>query len=185
VENVARKPEQENIAMEDVKIRAAAREDIARIVEIYNYYVINTPITFDLQPFTPEQRLKWFEEHAGTKRHRLLVAETSGQVVGYAGTGQFRDKAAYDTSVETTIYCAHDALGRGVGSMLYRRLFAALKNEDIHRILAGITIPNEASVAMHRRFGFTDVGVFIENGRKFDRYWNVLWMQRPLALSGE
>jgi phosphinothricin acetyltransferase len=69
--------------------------------------------------------------------------------------------------------------------MLYRTLFAALKNEDIHRVLAGITIPNEASVAMHRGFGFTDVGVFIENGRKFDRYWDVLWMQRPLVLPDE
>ena len=168
-----------------MKIRAAVRDDLARIVEIYNYYVINTPITFDLSPFQPEQRMIWFEEHAGTRRHRLFVAEEDGQVVGYAGTGQFRDKAAYDTSVETTIYCAHDTLRRGIGSMLYRTLFAALKNDDIHRVLAGITIPNEASVAMHRGFGFTDVGVFIENGRKFDRYWDVLWMQRPLVLPGE
>ncbi|MDO8430847.1 MAG: N-acetyltransferase family protein [Candidatus Binatus sp.] len=168
-----------------MSIRLAVRSDLARIVEIYNYYVINTPITFDLHPFTPEQRVKWFEEHAGTARHRLFVAEDGCRVVGYAGSGQFRDKAAYDTSVETTIYCAHDALGRGIGSMLYRTLFAALKNEDIHRILAGITIPNEASVRMHRRFGFTDVGVFSENGRKLNRYWDVLWMQRPLAIPGE
>ncbi len=171
--------------MEDVKIRPAVRDDLARIVEIYNYYVINTPITFDLAPFKSEQRVKWFEEHAGTARHRLFVAEDAGQIVGYAGTGQFRDKAAYDTSVETTIYCAHDALGRGIGSMLYRTLFDALKNEDINRILAGITLPNEASVAMHRGFGFTDVGVFSENGRKFERYWDVVWMQRPLRLVGE
>ncbi len=171
--------------MGDVKVRAAVRDDLERIVEIYNYYVINTPITFDLQPFKPEQRMKWFEEHAGTRRHRLFVAEDGGRVVGYAGTGQFRDKAAYDTSVETTIYCAHDGLRRGIGSTLYRTLFAALKDEDIHRVLAGITLPNEASVEMHRRFGFGDVGVFIENGRKFDRYWDVLWMQRPLAPVGE
>ncbi len=171
--------------MADVKIRPAVREDLARIVEIYNYYVINTPITFDLEPLKVEQRVKWFEEHAGTKRHRLFVAEDAGRIIGYAGTGQFRDKAAYDTSVETTIYCAHDALRRGIGSMLYRKLFAALRNEDIHRILAGITLPNEASVEMHRGFGFTEAGVFIENGRKFDRYWDVVWMQRPLRLSGE
>ena len=171
--------------MGDIRVRPAMREDLGRIVEIYNYYVINTPITFDLEPFKTEQRIKWFEEHAGTKRHRLFVAEDAGEVVGYAGTGQFRDKAAYDTSVETTIYCAHEVLRSGIGSMLYRTLFDALKDEDIHRILAGITIPNDASVEMHRRFGFTDVGVFIENGRKFDRYWDVLWMQRPLVLTGE
>jgi phosphinothricin acetyltransferase len=64
-------------------------------------------------------------------------------------------------------------------------LFDALRNEDIHRVMAGITLPNDASVKIHRRFGFTDVGVFTESGRKFDRYWDVVWMQRPLLLPGE
>jgi phosphinothricin acetyltransferase len=171
--------------MASVIVRPAARADLPRIVEIYNYYVINTPITFDLEPVTVEGRARWFEEHAGANRHRLFVAEDSGRVVGYAGTGQFRDKAAYDTSVETTIYCANDCTSRGIGSLMYRTLFDALKNEDIHRILAGITLPNQVSLALHRRFGFTDVGVFSENGRKFASYWDVIWMQRPLRLAGE
>jgi len=64
-------------------------------------------------------------------------------------------------------------------------LFDALRKEDIHRIMAGITLPNDASTKIHRRFGFTDVGVFTECGRKFDRYWDVVWMQRPLLLPGE
>ena len=171
--------------MADVKIRPATRDDLPRLTEIYNYYVINTPITFDLVPVTAEQRARWFNEHAGTKRHRLFVAEDAGLVVGWAGTGPFRDRAAYDTSVETSIYCANDAKGRGIGAAMYRVLLDTLKNEDINRVLAGITIPNETSIKLHRKFGFTDVGVFTECGRKFDRYWDVVWMERPLRLAGE
>jgi phosphinothricin acetyltransferase len=84
-----------------------------------------------------------------------------------------------------SVYCANDAKGRGIGAMMYRVLLDALKNEDINRILAGITIPNEASIKLHRKFGFTDVGVFTECGRKFDRYWDVVWMERPIRLAGE
>ncbi|HEY6301257.1 MAG TPA: GNAT family N-acetyltransferase [Candidatus Binatus sp.] len=171
--------------MADVKIRPAVRDDLPRLTEIYNYYIVNTPITFDLQPWTVEQRVGWFDEHSGTKRHRMLVAEDAGRVAGYACTGPFRNKAAYDTSVEASIYCAHDAKGRGIGATLYGALFAALKGEDINRLLGGITLPNEASVKLHRKFGFTDVGVFTECGRKFDRYWDVVWMERPLRLAGE
>lgn len=171
--------------MADVNIRPATRDDLPRLTEIYNYYVVNTPITFDLEPVTVEQRVRWFDEHAGAGRHQLFVAEDAGLVVGWAGTGPFRDRAAYDTSVETSIYCAHDAKGRGIGAVMYRALFDALKNEDINRILAGITIPNEASIKLHRKFGFTDVGVFTECGRKFGKYWDVAWMERPLRLAGE
>jgi phosphinothricin acetyltransferase len=167
-----------------VTIRKATREDLRPITEIYNYYVVNTPITFDLAPVTPEARAGWFEEHTSTPRHRLFVAEEAGKVIGYAGTGQFRDKAAYDTSVETTIYCANEVRGRGVGATLYAALFDALKDADVHRLLAGITLPNDASLKLHRRFGFTDVGVFSECGRKFDRYWDVVWMERSLRLAG-
>jgi phosphinothricin acetyltransferase len=168
--------------MDNVSVRPAMRADLPRLTEIYNHYIINTPITFDLKPFTVDERARWFEDHAGTGRHRMFVADDAGVVLGYACTGTFRDKAAYDTSVETSVYCAPEAVGRGIGTMLYQTLFDALKNEDIHRLLAGITLPNDASIKLHRRFGFTDVGVFIENGRKFDRYWDVVWMQRPLLL---
>jgi phosphinothricin acetyltransferase len=171
--------------MSQLQIRPAVRGDLPRLTEIYNYYVVNTPITFDLQPWTVEQRVGWFDEHAGTKRHRMFVADDAGVVAGYACTGPFRDKAAYDTSAEVSIYCAHDARRRGIGSMLYRALFDAVRPEDLNRLLAGITLPNEASVNFHRKFGFTSVGVFTETGRKLGRYWDVVWMERPLRLDGE
>jgi phosphinothricin acetyltransferase len=171
--------------MAGVTIRPAVRDDLPRLTEIYNYYIVNTPITFDMEPFTVEERVRWFDEHNRGGRHRMFVAEEAALVAGYAYAGEFRDRAAYDTSVATSIYCAQDAKGHGIGSMLYGALFDALKNEDINRLFAGITIPNEASIALHRKFGFTDVGVFSECGRKFDRYWDVVWMERPLRLAGE
>jgi phosphinothricin acetyltransferase len=108
-----------------------------------------------------------------------LVAEESGSVLGYAGTMRWRPKAAYDTTVETTIYCDPQAMGKGIGSRLYGALFEALREEDIHRFVAGYTVPNPASAALHARFGFRAVGIFPEVGRKFGRYWDVAWSERP------
>ncbi|MFZ0889644.1 MAG: N-acetyltransferase family protein [Candidatus Binataceae bacterium] len=167
--------------MSEVVVRPARRGDLARVTEIYNHYVVNTPITFDIEPFTVEQRVSWFEEHAESGRYRLLVAERSGMLLGYAGTGQFRAKAAYDTSVEMTIYCAPEAMGRAIGTRLYAALFDQLEGEDIHRALAGITLPNDASIALHRKFGFKEVAHFTENGRKLGRYWDVLWMEKAMG----
>jgi phosphinothricin acetyltransferase len=168
--------------MSTIVIRPAARADLAQITSIYNHYVLNTPVTFDLEPVGPEQLVGWFNEHTEGARYRLFVSEDRGRILGYAGTGRFRSKAAYDTTAEVTVYCAPDATGRGIGAMMYQRLFDALRNEDLRRLVAGITIPNQASIALHRHFGFTEVGVFSENGRKFDRYWDVLWMERSLVL---
>jgi len=168
--------------MAEVLVRAAIRADLPRLTEIYNHYVINTPVTFDLEPYTVERRTAWFEQFNVTGRHRLMVAEENGLVVGYAGVTRFRPKAAYDTTVETTIYCSQDATSQGLGSRLYAALFAAIAGEDVHRLLAGYTMPNAASAALHQRFGFKPVGVFREVGRKFGRYWDVAWSERPLRL---
>ena len=165
--------------MSEMRIRAAQREDLARINEIYNYYVVNTPVTFDVEPYTMERREAWFSQFAKTGRHRLLVAEENEVVMGYAGTTRFRPKAAYETTVEATIYCAPEAVGKGIGKRLYAELFASLKGEDIHRFVAGYALPNVATEALHRRFGFEVVGVFRENGRKFGKYWDVCWVERP------
>ena len=165
--------------MSEMRIRAAQREDLARINEIYNYYVVNTPVTFDVEPYTMERREAWFSQFAKTGRHRLLVAEENEVVMGYAGTTRFRPKAAYETTVEATIYCAPEAVGKAIGKRLYAELFASLKGEDIHRFVAGYALPNVATEALHRRFGFEVVGVFRENGRKFGKYWDVCWVERP------
>ena len=163
-----------------VRVRSAVLSDLPRLTEIYNHYIVHTAITFDITPFTVEQRANWFAQHADSGRYRLFVAEDAGHVLGYAGTGPFRPKQAYETTVETTIYCAPDVTGRGIGTRLYRALFEALCGEDVHRALAGITLPNPTSIALHQRLGFVEVARFNENGRKFGRYWDVAWFEKRL-----
>ncbi|HTV15228.1 MAG TPA: GNAT family N-acetyltransferase [Acidobacteriaceae bacterium] len=162
-------------------IRPARDADLPRLTEIYNHYVVTSPATFDLAPKTVAERAEWLAQFAETGRHRLLVAEENGIVAGYAGTTRFRAKPAYSQTVETTVYCAPDARGRGLGIALYTALFEALGTEDVHRIVAGYVPPNPASARLHARVGFRPVGTFTEQGYKFGRYWDVVWLERPLT----
>jgi len=164
-------------------LRPATLDDLPALTAIYNHYVVNTSVTFDLVPFEPQGRRAWFDDHSPRGRHRLLVAaDPDGTPLGYATTSRWRPKAAYDTTVESSVYCRPDVVGRGIGSALYAELFAAIADEDIHRIVAGVSQPNAASSALHLRFGFRQVGVFSNVGRKFGQYWDVAWFERPLKV---
>jgi len=164
-----------------VEIRPGLAHDLHELNDIYNHYVRETHITFDLEPITSAQRVEWFGTYASeTGPHRLLVAIRDGAVVGYANSSQYRPKRAYDTSVATSVYLAPDATGHGIGTRLYTALFGAIEGEDLHRAYAGISMPNPASVALHARFGFERVAYFTEQGRKFGRYWDVAWFEKPL-----
>jgi phosphinothricin acetyltransferase len=159
-------------------IRDATIADLPALTDIINHYIVHTPINFDVEPYTVDARREWFEEHAAHGKYRLVVAEEASQLVGYATTSRWRPKAAYGTTVESSVYCRHDACGRGIGSALYRALFDAIKTDDIHMIVAGATMPNAASKALHERAGFHQVGVFKAVGRKFGQFWDVAWFQR-------
>jgi len=163
-----------------MNIRAAALADLPRITEIRNYYVENTHITFDVRPFAPEQRVAWFHEHSDGRRHRILVLEDDGKILGYTATGSFRTKEAYETTVEVSVACSPDSTRKGIGSRLYQELFSLLEKEDVHRVVAGIAQPNQHSNALQERFGFKKIGTFTEVGRKFGKYWDVLWMEKPM-----
>ncbi|WP_420034134.1 N-acetyltransferase family protein [Streptomyces sp. cg28] len=168
----------------EVRVRGGYEEDLAALTEIYNAYVRDTPITFDTEPFTVDARRPWLRAHPDHGPHRLFVAEETGdggRILGYATSSAFRPKAAYSTSVEVTVYCAPDAGGRGIGTLLYEALFKALGGEDVHRAYAGVTQPNEASVRLHTRFGFRPVGTYREVGRKFGRYYDVAWFEKELS----
>ncbi len=162
----------------DPTIRPAEPRDIPRLTEIYNHYIIHTATTFDLEPQTIEQRGEWFAHYGTTGRHRLLVAERDSVVVGYTASSPFAQKRAYETTVEMTIICAPEAVGFGIGRQLYAAIFDALRNEDIHAAAALITLPNDASCALHERFGFTRAAVLPEVGRKFGQYHDVVWYYR-------
>ncbi|HJR18639.1 MAG TPA: GNAT family N-acetyltransferase [Actinomycetota bacterium] len=164
-----------------VHVRPCVESDLAQLNDIYNHYVATSAATFDLQPVPMEVRRDWFMRYALTGPHRLFVATDGDLVLGYADSHQVRPKPAYITSIETSIYLAPDATGRGVGTALYDALFTALEDEDVHRAYAAITdIPNPASVALHERFGFRPIGTFREQGRKFGRYWDVEWYEKEL-----
>ena len=110
-----------------------------------------------------------------------MVAVSEGRAIGYASSSRFHQKAAYETSVETSVYLAHESVGRGAGSRLYEVLFRHLDREDVHRAYAGIALPNPASIALHERFGFKRAAHFTEQGRKFGRYWDVAWYEKPIG----
>ena len=163
-----------------VRVRRATLDDLPALTDIYNHYIVETPVTFDLAPLEPDDRREWFDAHQGSLRYQLMVADAGGVIAGYATTSRWRPKAAYERTVESTVYCRHGYTGRGIGRCLYAALFDAIAGTDVHRVVAGVTLPNPSSIALHERFGFTSVGVFREVGYKFGRYWDVGWFERPL-----
>ncbi|WNO74023.1 MULTISPECIES: GNAT family N-acetyltransferase [unclassified Streptomyces] len=173
----------------EVQVRPGSEADLVALTELYNHYIRETAVTFDTATFTPEQRRPWLRSHPEDGPHRLLVARDApnagtspgGSLLGYATSSPLRPKPAYSTSVEVSVYCAPEAAGRGIGTLLYTALFEALAGEDLHRAYAGIALPNEASVRLHDRFGFRHLGTYEEVGRKFDRYWDVAWYEKRLG----
>jgi phosphinothricin acetyltransferase len=163
-------------------IRVAEEQDLEAINEIYNHYVSESHFTFDDEPVTMQARKEWFTHYADHGRHRVFVAVDNSRVIGYASSSRFRPKPGYLTSVETSIYLAPDATAKGAGSRLYETLFKSLEREDLHRAYAGIALPNPESIGLHEKFGFKRVALYTEQGRKFDRYWDVAWYEKPLNV---
>jgi len=165
-----------------MRIRDAREADLPRLLEIYNHYIEHTPITFDLEPQSLETRRVWFDAFDPATRHRLfVVTDADDRVEGYASSRAFRVKAAYDRSVETSIYLAPECVSKGLGSDLYAHLLTALEAAPlVHRAYAGVTVPNEPSEALHQKLGFKRVGTYSEVGFKFGRYWDVAWFERSV-----
>jgi len=162
-------------------IRPADERDLPRLTEIYNHYVRTTAVTFDMAPYDVEGRRPWFSQFRGSGPYRLFVAARDGNVDAYAGTTQFRPKGAYETTVEVTVYCAPSATAQGLGRALFDVLFRALEGEDLRSAVAGITLPNDPSIALHEQFGFRLSGVMHDVGRKLGRYWDVAWYEKRLS----
>lgn len=166
-----------------IEVRPGVASDAPGLLAMYNHFVLTSPATFDLVPHTLDQRLEWLSHYAPTGRHRIMVAVRDADVLGYATSSVFRPRAAYDRSVESSVYVRAGWEGRGIGRRLYAELFEAIAEEDIHRVYAGITTPNDASMALHRGFGFREIGRFSEVGRKFDRWWDVVFLEKRVDES--
>lgn len=164
-----------------MKIRAATADDAAAINALYNPFILETAVTFETTPIDGESRRRWIEERLANPRWPVFVAENErGDLLGFANASAFDPRAAYETSVKVSVFIAPEAQGRGAGTGLYEALFAALEGADVHRAYALIVAPNPGSVALHARFGFRHVSTLDEVGRKFDRYYSVLWFEKRL-----
>jgi phosphinothricin acetyltransferase len=162
-----------------VKITAGTEDDLLAIVGILNYTAANSIAHFDTRPVSVAERRDWLGQFSATGPYRLLVARGGDQVLGYACSQRYRDHEAFRETVEVSIALDAGSRGQGVGTALYRALFDGLALEpSVHVALAGIALPNDASVALHRKYGFTEVGTFREYAIKNGRYISSVWMQR-------
>ncbi len=166
--------------MTDLSVRNAAPGDYARIVDIYNHYVLHSAATFDTQPYSLGERATWLAEFAELGPYQLLVGVAGDTVAGYAYSSRFNPRPAYDVSVETTVYVDPEHVGLGVGSALYTELFSRLEGIGLHGAYAGVTLPNDASERLHTKFGFKQIGLESEVGFKFDKFWDVGRYERRL-----
>jgi phosphinothricin acetyltransferase len=165
--------------LSEVIIRNGREEDLPSLVEIYNYYVLNGHVTFDTELTSVERRRDWFSAFSNGP-HQILVAEGSQSVLGCATSSRYRTHPAFDQTVETGVYLDPAARRNGVGTRLYVALLKALEQQPVHMAVAGVALPNDASVALHRKLGFTEIGIFREYAIKHDVRISSIWFQRPI-----
>ena len=163
----------------ELNVRSARPPDAQAISSIYNHYVQNTVITFE-ESFVTVGEIQTRIENLSSAGLPWLVVEDATKVQGYAYAAPWRPRASYRHSVEVSVYLDKDFVCPGTGSLLYSHLFQALENSDVHIAMAGIALPNEASVALHEKFGMTKVGHLAEIGQKFGRWVDVGYWQRTL-----
>jgi phosphinothricin acetyltransferase len=160
-------------------IRPVQPKDAQAIAAIYRHYVLNTTVSFEEVPPDAEEMARRLQ---AVQANGLpwLVAELDGEVVGYAYATKWKERSAYRFSVETSVYLDQAARGKGLGSALYGKLVELLQASGVHALIGGIAQPNEASVRLHEKFGFEQVAMFRQAGRKFDNWVDVGYWQRLL-----
>ena len=165
-----------------MRIREAIEDDLPQLLEIYNDIILHTTAVYDYEPHTMEMRKQWFE----TKKQQkfpVFVAEENDKIFGFSSIGPFRAWAAYKYSVENSVYVAENSRGKGIGKMLIPPLIEAAKNLKLHTIIAGIDTSNDASLRLHKSFGFAEVAHFKQVGWKFGRWLDLKFLQ--LILNGK
>lgn len=161
-----------------IAVRVAGPQDSEAIRAIYNLEVAESTVTFDLTPRTPSEQHLWLEEHSGV--HPAVVAVEGDSVVGFGSLSPYRPRPAYATTVEDSVYVRRDRQGRGLGRAVLEELVDLATNHGFHAVMARIVDGHEASIALHRGCGFEMVGVEREVGRKFNRWLDVVVMQKLL-----
>lgn len=163
-----------------MQVRLATLADAEAIRAIYNVEVTGSTVTFDLVPRSREAQESWLRAHAGA--HPAVVAEAApGRVVGFGSLSSYRDRPAYATTVEDSVYVERRQRGQGIGRLLLSELVTMATAHGFHAVMARIVGGHDASIALHRSCGFEMVGVEREVGRKFGRWLDVVLMQRLLG----
>jgi L-amino acid N-acyltransferase YncA len=163
-----------------ITIRTATLADAAGVVAIYNHFVLETIVTFEEQPIDSAEMSRRMES-VWQSSLPWLVAEQGGAVVGYAYASKWKERIGYRFSVESSVYCAPNAVGRGLGTRLYGALLPLLRERGVHAVIGGIALPNEASIALHEKLGMRKVAHFEQTGFKFDRWIDVGYWQCVLT----
>ena len=158
-------------------IRDITINDAAKICDIYNYYIVNTIVTFEESKVSETEMMLRIEET--TKKLPWIVFEKGEEILGYACASQWKSRCAYKYSLESTVYLKRGAEGDGIGSQLYGQLIDRIRNKNYHAVIGGISLPNTASIALHEKFGFEKIAHFKEVGYKFDKwidvgYWELI-----------
>ena len=161
-----------------MKVRDAVAADAEAVAAIYNHYILHTVVTFEEEPVSADEMARRMA--AVQERYPWLVGETDGGIVGYAYASAWHARAAYRHSAESTVYLAPEATGRGYGTALYRELLDRLPTLGVRTVIGGVSLPNEASVAIHERFGFEQASHYREVGRKLGRWIDVGYWQLML-----
>jgi L-amino acid N-acyltransferase YncA len=164
--------------MESLHVRQASPRDAERFCEIYNWYVLNTIITFELEPISSIEMSERIVQKL--EKYDWLVGEHEQDIVGYAYAGSFRARAAYDHSTELSVYLDHTKTGQGFGSVLYQAMIDRCRALGFKELIGGVALPNETSVKLHERLGFQKIGVFPRVGFKFEHYIDVGFWQLSL-----
>lgn len=160
-------------------IRRAVEADVPEMNTIYNEYIVDSHVSFDLEPWSDQKRLEWFKDRVDAG-YPLLVASEGDRVVGASWAGPWRPKQAYRHSVESTVVLAPGIEGRGLGTKLYAELLSVLRADGFHRAYAIIALPNSTSISLHRNLGFREIGVLDEAGFKDEKYHSTLLMELAL-----
>lgn len=161
---------------ENLSLRKAEAADIAAILEITNYEILNSTVLYEYEARSLDTQLQWFNDKMANG-WPVLVAELNGAVVGFGTFGKFRERIAYRFSVEHSVYVHKDHRGKAIGNALMVELIRLAKTQGYHTMIAGIDSSNMGSVEFHRKFGFEAIGTFKEVGFKFDKWLNVVFMQ--------
>lgn len=163
----------------EVSIRKAIAKDLNTILEIVNYEILNSNVVYDYNERSYTQQVHWFEQKI-IDQMPVIVAEKDGVVLGFGTYGIFRPWAAYQYSVEHSIYVSKDSRANGIGKQLLKGLIDLAKDNGCHTMIAGIDGSNEMSLEFHKKFGFKEVGTFKEVGYKFNKWLDLKFLQLML-----